>query len=62
MQVPPCRVICSRQWRLSRGRGEGKLPGRIYLMESLSASIPVLLNITHDKSFLLGGAYPLAKS
>jgi hypothetical protein len=31
-------------------------------MESLSSSIPVLLNITHSKSFLPGGAYPLAES
>jgi hypothetical protein len=42
--------------------GEGKLPRCIYLMESLSASIPVLLNITHGKLFLPGGAYPLVKS
>jgi hypothetical protein len=50
---------CSRQWRLSR---EGKLPGRRYLMESLSVLIPGLLIITHGKSFLPGGAFPLAGS
>jgi hypothetical protein len=50
---------CSRRSYLL---GEGRLLGRKYLMESLSASIPVLLNITHGKSFLLGGAYPLGQS
>jgi hypothetical protein len=29
---------------------------------SLSASIPELVNITHGKSFLPGGVYPLANS
>jgi hypothetical protein len=41
---------------------EGKLPGQIYLMESLSSLVSEPLNITHGKSFLSGGAYPLAES
>jgi hypothetical protein len=45
---------CGRRWRSS---GEGRLPGLRYLMESSSSSIHELLNITHGKSFLLGGAY-----
>jgi hypothetical protein len=32
------------------------------LMERLSSSLPVLQNITHNKLFLPGGAYPLAES
>jgi hypothetical protein len=55
--VLSCR--CSRRWCLS---GEGKLPGWRYLMKSLSSSVPVLLNITHGKSFLPGSVYPLAES
>jgi hypothetical protein len=31
-------------------------------MKSLSSLIPVLQNIAHAKSFLPGGAYPLAES
>jgi hypothetical protein len=31
-------------------------------MESLSSSVPKLVNITHDKLFLPDGAYPLAES
>jgi hypothetical protein len=31
-------------------------------MESLFASIPVLVNITHGKSFVPGGAHPPAES
>jgi hypothetical protein len=43
-------------------QGERKLPGQRYLMESLSSSIPELLNITHGKSFLPDGAYPREES
>jgi 5-keto 4-deoxyuronate isomerase len=44
------------RWCLS---GEGKLLERRYLMESLLVSIPALLIITHGKSFILGGVFPL---
>jgi hypothetical protein len=50
---------CSSRWWLS---GEGKLPEQRYLMERLSSLVPVLLNITHGKSFLPSGACPLAES
>jgi hypothetical protein len=42
--------------------GEVKLPGHRNLMESLTAFVPELLNITYGKSFLPGDAYPMAES
>jgi hypothetical protein len=42
--------------------GERKLFGYRYLMECMSSSIPVLRNITHGKSFLPSGGYPLEVS
>jgi hypothetical protein len=50
---------CDKRWGLS---GEGRLLEWRYSMESLSYSVPELLNITHGKSFLLGGPYPLEES
>jgi hypothetical protein len=38
------------------------LPEGRYLVESLSTSILVLVNLTLGKSFLPGGAYPMAES
>jgi hypothetical protein len=39
----------------------GSFPG-IDINGEMTASIPVLLDITYGKSFLLGEAYPMAKS
>jgi hypothetical protein len=55
--IPSCHR--DRRWSLL---GAWKLPGYRYLIESMSSLQPVLQNITHGKSFLLGGAYPLAES
>jgi hypothetical protein len=39
----------------------GSFPG-VDIDGELTASIPVLLDITYDKSFLPGEVYPMAKS
>jgi hypothetical protein len=58
-KVPSCLVVIDRRRHLSM---RGSFPGRSYLLESLSSSIPVLQDISHGKWFLPDGAYPLAAS
>jgi hypothetical protein len=55
-------VITSWQLRASTSFG-GCEASRAYIFDGeLSALVPAVLNLTHGKLFLPGGAYPMAKS
>jgi hypothetical protein len=49
---------CCRQWHLSV---MGSFPG-VDINGEMTASIPVLLDITYGKSFLPGEAHPMVES